>query len=575
MKKLLMSVACCATFLTGMAQTRVPAFEMNDRLGRGVNVSTLEAPVEGSWGPRWEPDFFRVISELGFKHVRLPVQWETTDRSMATPPYTINATFMERIQEVVDAALHYKLHIIVNMHHHNVLYENPPSQHARFIAQWQQIADHFKDYPDSVLFEVMNEPHDNLTAELWNVYFADALTEIRKTNPTRVVLMGVAEYGGLAAIPKLQLPDDEYIIVSPHYYNPFEFTHQGADWVGPHADAWLGTQWHDSEAERETVISEFSYALQYSETHHIPIHVGEFGAYSTADMASRARWTTFLARWFEEQGLSWAYWEFNSGFGFYDPGTKTFRTPLVDALLHNEMPEPTPVIATPVYTSNYSAGTDGWTLGTQGGGAGSLSTSASRLQVAITSPGTEAWHVQLVRQNIPLEKGKSYRISFTARAAADRTVMFYTGKASNPWTIYSGNNSATLTTSDKRFAFTFTMTNPSDPASRLVFDLGLNITNVNISEVTVEEIQYVITSAEEKLQRRPEVYPNPVDKFLYSTSLTRYRIARVYDLNGRLLSTIELPPGTTEVGLEHLTPGLYVLRLTGNGVDDRVKIVKN
>src|SRR5690606_8958616 len=139
--------------------------------------------------------------------------------------------FLGRIQEVVDAALKNKLHIVFNMHHHEALFEDPNGQKERFLSQWAQIAEHFKDYSDSLLFEVLNEPHGNLTPALWNEFFKDALTEIRKTNPTRIVLMGVAEYGGLAGLPELEVPDDDNIIVTIHYYNPFNFTHQGADWV--------------------------------------------------------------------------------------------------------------------------------------------------------------------------------------------------------------------------------------------------------------------------------------------------------------------------------------------------------
>jgi endoglucanase len=80
--------------------------------------------------------------------------------------------------------------------------EDRAGQKERFLSQWNQIANHFEDYPHSLLFEVLNEPHGNLTAGLWNDHFADALVEIRKTNPTRIVLMGVAEYGGLRGISK-------------------------------------------------------------------------------------------------------------------------------------------------------------------------------------------------------------------------------------------------------------------------------------------------------------------------------------------------------------------------------------
>jgi endoglucanase len=284
--------------LSALAQNRQPAFEMNARLGRGINMgNSFEAPTETEWGNQWKPEYFKIISQLGFKHVRLPVRWEPVERSLASAPYTLTPAFLDRIQQVVDTALKYNLHIIVNMHHHEALYENPSAQKERFLSQWSQIADRFKNYPDKLLFEVLNEPHGNITPEIWNEYFAAALVEIRKTNPNRIVLLGVADYGGLGSIGKLDLPEDEYIILSPHYYNPFNFTHQGAEWVDG-ADAWMGTKWNDTEVDRETIASEFSFAQQFSAANHIPIHVGEFGAYSKADIESRERWTTFLARWF-------------------------------------------------------------------------------------------------------------------------------------------------------------------------------------------------------------------------------------------------------------------------------------
>ena len=45
----------------------------------------------------------------------------------------------------------------------------------------------------------------------------------------------------IAGLTELELPDDDRLIVTIHYYLPLPFTHQGAHWW-PHAADWLGTR---------------------------------------------------------------------------------------------------------------------------------------------------------------------------------------------------------------------------------------------------------------------------------------------------------------------------------------------
>jgi endoglucanase len=144
-------------------------------------------------------------------------------------------------------------------------------------------------------------------------------------------------------------------------------------------------------------------------------------------MKSRARWTTFLSRYLEELGWSWAYWEFSAGFGIYNPSNKTFYTELVDALLHNEMPEPGRYVGTPVYTSNFQTGNDGWNLNAQQGASAQLTRANNTLNISISNPGTAGWHVQLQKGNISLQEGKKYRYSFKAKAEAARSMTTYIG----------------------------------------------------------------------------------------------------------------------------------------------------
>ncbi len=134
-------------------------------------------------------------------------------------------------------------------------------------------------------------------------------------------------------LKKLTIPAEESnVIVTVHYYNPFQFTHQGAAWVRG-SDAWLGTTWSGMDSERDAVTNEFSQIQQWGLSHNRPVNIGEFGAYSKADMASRVLWTSFVSREAEKRDFSWHYWEFCSGFGIYDPVNKQWRTDLLKALI--------------------------------------------------------------------------------------------------------------------------------------------------------------------------------------------------------------------------------------------------
>ena len=466
------------------------AFGINARLGKGINLGNMfEAPSEGDWGEVWKPEDFDIIKELGFSHVRIPIRWETAARSSENPPYEIDSGFMDRITEVVDAALARDLMVIINMHHHDGLFADPEGQKPRFLAQWKQISEQFRGYPDGLLFEVLNEPHGNLTPELWNDFFADALKVIRETNPKRTVVMGTAEYGGLQGVPFLRLPDDKNLILSVHYYNPFRFTHQGAEWSGEEAKTWLGTKWRDTEAERRTVVNEFTQVIGFSKQHNIPVHIGEYGAYHTADMDSRVRWTRFLSNWFADQGFSAAYWEYNAGFGIYDPKAKQLRRRLADAILRDPLPEAEKVPGTTVYSWDSAKGKNGFALQLQGPAMGVLTTADNAMKVLITNGGTESWHVQLVKREITLEKGKTYLLSFTAAGPDPRAATVYFGKNSSPWNAYSDYRSIQLGEKPVPYSFSFTMSEKSDSRARLVFDLGMQKEGMLLYALRLEELE--------------------------------------------------------------------------------------
>lgn len=305
------------------------------RIRRSINLGNmLEAPHEGAWGLRVESYFFDRIREAGFDGVRVPIRWSAHAERSA--PYSIDPEFLERVDWVVGQALERDLAIILDLHHYEEMFSEPQQHRERFLALWRQLAEHYREYPDTVLFELLNEPHGELDAALWNEVLRDALAVIRESNPQRVVIVGPGHWNNISQLPTLELPEeDRQLIVTFHYYLPMRFTHQGASWVGG-SDAWLGTQWRGSDEEKAAVRDHFQGAVQWASEQQRPLFLGEFGAYQAADLESRVRWTRFVRQEAERHGIAWAYWELASGFGVLDPQARAWRSELLDALLPSE-----------------------------------------------------------------------------------------------------------------------------------------------------------------------------------------------------------------------------------------------
>lgn len=307
-------------------------FDQTKQLSRGVNFgNALEAPTEGEWGMMLEERYFDLVKEGGFSTIRLPTKWSAHAGREA--PFTIDADFFARVDWAVDNALRRDLNIVVNMHHYDELFEDVPGERNRFIELWRQIADRYKDKPARVLLEPLNEPHGALTSGQWQRLFDETLAVIRATNPERNVIFTGADWGGASSLRTMKRPEDQHLIATFHYYLPFQFTHQGAEWAEG-SDAWIGTQWLGKSNDRVNVDFDLDQAAKWAKDNAIPLWLGEFGSYGKhADMDSRERWTAYVARGAEAREMAWAYWEFGAGFGVYDRAAGTWVEPIHRALV--------------------------------------------------------------------------------------------------------------------------------------------------------------------------------------------------------------------------------------------------
>jgi len=311
------------------------AYSMNAMLGGGLNVSNAWKlyQAEGFNSTKTQSqDYFKIIKNAGFSHVRLPVKFSSY--ALKEKPYTLDADFIKNLDCAIEAAVCRGLIVILTMDSYDQINEQLDSERVRFLSLWKQIAEHYKDYPnDKLLYEILNEPTDDFTPAQWNNLLSETLTTIRKTNPDRFIVTGPMSWYKIRYLNELKLPaEDKRIIVTFHYYRPTKFTHQGVPWMGEPAQEWIGTKWTAKTREKMALRMDFDQALVWSRHNKKPIYLGEFGTYFKADVKSRINWTSNVVSQAKNREFSWAYREFSGGFGLYDLEQKKWEQPILKAI---------------------------------------------------------------------------------------------------------------------------------------------------------------------------------------------------------------------------------------------------
>ena len=184
------------------------------------------------------------------------------------------------------------------------------------LALWQQIAEHYQSYPPTLVFELLNEPHDKLTADKWNPILAEAIQTCG--GPIPPARSSSARPAGTASTtstswccPRRPPPDRHGPLLQSV---PLHAPGRG---VGQHCSA--GRHPLDGHApERQAILRDLDKALAWP----WPI-------------AARSTWASSAPRQ-GRHGLAFqldavrgrlgpgaedgfAYWGFCSGFGVYDP----------------------------------------------------------------------------------------------------------------------------------------------------------------------------------------------------------------------------------------------------------------
>jgi endoglucanase len=321
-----------ATFAAAPASAAPPAVALHASdlpFKRGVNVLGYDPYWTDASKRRFQWRHFAEIRKAGFDLVRVPLY---AFRHM-NAQNRLDSVWLAKLDDVVREAQKAGLGIILDEHDFDTCSDDLDLCRAKLPAFWRQVAPRYANAPRKVAFELLNEPHAKLDAANWNALFADLLSIVRQTNPTRIVVVGPTSWNSFKELPNLKLPADPNLLVTYHYYEPFHFTHQGASWAGDVKDL-HGITWGTAQ-DRAAIKSDFDQVAAWSKANDRPVLLGEFGAYdkSGTPIAMRADWTATVRGEAERHGFGWAYWQFDGDFIVWDIEHQRWVEPIRKALV--------------------------------------------------------------------------------------------------------------------------------------------------------------------------------------------------------------------------------------------------
>ena len=308
----------------GVMREGLTALEATRLMGNGINLgNTLEAcdsnvgiktnaplSYETYWGqPKTTQAIIDGMKAAGFDTIRIPVAWMTNATHLYEGDYTIDAGYMDRVEEVVRYARKAGMYVIINDHWDGGWYGMFGSESAEtralameaYKGMWQQIAERFRDYSDYLIFESANEELGGRFDENSPLYCSDsvvtyltdderyALTnEINQTfvdvvratggnNATRFLLIaGYSTNIDQTCDDRFQMPKDTVdskLMVSVHYYDPWSYC--GA------SSAASATKW-GKVSDYEYLDQQLAKMTKFTEAGY-GVVIGEYGALPGSD----------------------------------------------------------------------------------------------------------------------------------------------------------------------------------------------------------------------------------------------------------------------------------------------------
>ena len=341
----------------------IPSTELVKEMKVGWNLgNTLDSTItnpkgtelpsdwETAWGqPVTTKAMIDSVAAQGFNVLRVPITWE--GKFGEGPDYTIDPDWLARVNEIVDYGIDDDMFVIINVHHeewHMPTYENEAAAQEILTALWAQIADHFKDYNEKLIFEGLNEPRLKGTPmewnggndeardviNHWNAAFVETVRNSGGNNKLRHLM--VTPYAASSmdkVLNDFAVPDDDKVIVSIHAYLPYTFA------LADNAQA--TTEWSvDNPADTNDIDMLMANLKDRYLDKGRAVIIGEMGTRNRMNTEARAQCARYYSEAAHNAGIPICWWDNNAfvgggeNFGLFDRKTFEWRYPdIISALM--------------------------------------------------------------------------------------------------------------------------------------------------------------------------------------------------------------------------------------------------
>lgn len=347
------------------------AMGMGWNLGNQLEASSNKVPNETTWGnPTITEDLIKAVKAQGFNTIRIPVSY--LSKIGEAPDYTIDSAWLDRVQEVVDYVVGNDMYAVMNIHgdgYYTVdgswllcVDDNQDEIKAKYEAVWKQIADRFKDYDEHLIFESMNEEFDNTygrpnkdgyaNINEYNRIFVDTVRGTGSNNTKRWLLLPgwntnieytVGNYGFVIPEDKLCESDGKRIMISVHYYDPYNFTIDENSSSAKTQWGKYATENFDNWGQEDHVDSQMQMLHDTFIAEGYPVIIGEMGVQDKTHLSEsfneyRRYWLEYVVKSAKANGCIPVYWDNGwngkNGFGLFDRTSCTVtQQSLIDAMI--------------------------------------------------------------------------------------------------------------------------------------------------------------------------------------------------------------------------------------------------